>query len=461
MFNSRLKGADGLFILSLAFIIGIFILGFNPRAFRQTPKPSDLAFHNGEKITFQARVCEEADLSLYNRRLTLCAPGRVLVTTDLYPVYDYGDYLEVSGLLQTPPEFESFDYERYLARHDIYSIMYYPHLKLLTPLDSPLSQKMYAALLNFKQALRAIINRSLPEPEASLANALLLGYRRGLTKEANNIFARVGLSHIVAISGTHITILSALIVNFWLALGLKRRQAILLVIIFLATYPLLTGLSASAVRASLMGGLAFVAAFYQRLGSLHRALAFAAALMLAFNPLLLRADIGFQLSFLAILGIIYIYPGGEKLTQSLISAWRLKHDLRKIFSAVFGAANLSIAAQIVTLPIVVINFRQLSLIAPLANVLLVWTLPWVLASLVGGLLLAVIFPGPDYLFFTPAYILLKTIFFLATYLSSFSWAAIAIEKFSYYLAVIYYLFLWGLVLILRKKFNYDAGSSKR
>lgn len=132
-----MAGADILFIINLAFIGLIFVLGFKPDAFRRTIGPGDLASYNAQTIKFEARVCEEAELSLYNRRLVLCASGRVLITTDLYPEYDYGDYLAVSGRLQAPPVLEGFDYDRYLARHDIYSLMYYPRLKLLDPVPEP------------------------------------------------------------------------------------------------------------------------------------------------------------------------------------------------------------------------------------------------------------------------------------------------------------------------------------
>ena len=441
------SGARLFSIFNFLFILLIFWFSFRPGAFRPSPDSSDLAFYRGQKITFRGRVCREAEVGFTNRRLTVCAPDRVLITTDLYPAYDYGDFLEVSGFLQAPQKIEDFDYERYLARYDIYSLMYYPQIRRLE--DGPLlsgQERAYRRLLDFKQELSRLMKRALPEPAAGLAGALLLGYRRGLYPETSEIFARIGLSHIVAISGTHISILGALALNFWLALGLHRRQALVMTLAFLFIYPFITGLSASAIRAAIMGGLAFLAVYYQRPASSPRVLLFAAALMLAFNPRLLRADLGFQLSFLALLGIIYFYPLGEAWTNRLLEGWRLKHDSRRFLQFIFGAANLTLAAQAAVLPIILLNFKQLSLIAPLSNILIIWTLPLVLTALVFALAASAVFPAGSVFFFAPAYFILKFILDLAAVLAAPSWAAIQVEGFSCLAGLLYYL---GLILLIR------------
>jgi competence protein ComEC len=431
-------------VINLAFVIIIFILGSFTKAFQKEIKQTDLAFYNGQKINFIGRVCEEADVNYKGRRLTVCvagaASGQALVTTDLYPAYDYGDFLEISGELQVPPTIDGFDYESYLARYDIYSVMYYPKIKTASgTLSWP--QSFYQQLLRGKQYLKAAIDSNLPEPEAGLADALLLGYRRTVMREDLDIFARVGLSHMIAISGSHITIMSAMALNFLLAIGLNRRRALRFVFGFLFLYPLLTGLSASAVRSALMGSLAFLAIYYERLSSLIRALVFAAALMLAFNPRLLRDDIGFQLSFLALLGIIYIYPLGERMTRRFLQRRKWPTKIKKRWENILNTVNLTIVSQIVILPIALIDFQQFSIIAPLANVLVLWTFAPLLAALIIGIIGAILIPALGILFLAPAYFLLRFIFLVSGVLARPSWAAVEVSGFTWHFGAIYYLFL--------------------
>lgn len=437
------------FVVNLAFVASIFIWGFRSDAFRSEISAKDLASHNGEKITFSGRLCEEADLDYKSRRLTICANGRVLITTDLYPVYDYGDFIKISGELLAPPEIEGFDYESYLARYDIHSVMYYPKI-VRTKGNLSTSKKIYKYLIKFKQNLKSIIDSNLPEPEAGLADALLLGYRRTVDREDLDIFARVGLSHMIAISGSHITILSAMIINFLLAIGLNRRRALQAVFGFLFLYPLITGLTASAVRSAIMGGLAFLSIYYGRTSSLIRALIFSGSMMLAFNPRLLRDDIGFQLSFLALLGIIYLYPLGENWSGRFLDKRRISGRRKVLVKNILDTVNLTLVSQIIILPVALVNFKQLSIIAPLANVLVLWTFPLLLGSLIVGLFLTAVIPPLGVWWFLPSYLLLKFIFWISNLLATPSWAAVNIDHFNWYLGAGYYLFLWLLVRILRK-----------
>lgn len=255
------------FILNIGFILAIFLIGFIPSAFKHKMTPNDISYYNGHYLSANARVCEEADVDYKSRRLTVCVSGKqsgqILITTSLYPVYDYGDFIKISGDLKSPPVINGFDYESYLARYDIYSVMYSPKI---SPSPGKLSvpQKIYLVLMKIKWRIKDLIDVNLPEPEAGLANALLLGYRRTVMADDLKIFSRVGLSHMIAISGSHITILSAMIINFCLCLGLGRRRALKIIFAFLILYPLVTGLAASALRSAIMGGLAFLAIYHHR-----------------------------------------------------------------------------------------------------------------------------------------------------------------------------------------------------
>lgn len=439
-------------VINLLIIILIFILGFRTGIFQPEINQKDLAYYNGKNVNLIGYVCEEADVDYKSRRLTFCASGRVLITTNLYPEYEYGDYLKVSGLLKEPESFNGFDYDSYLARHDIYSLMYYPKISRATGTLN-ISQKLFQRLLTGKLYIKSIIDSNLNEPEAGLADALLLGYRRTVHSDDLKIFSRVGLSHMIAISGSHITILSAMLINFLLALGLKRKHSFYSVIAFLIIYPLITGLSASAVRSAIMGGLAFLAIYYKRNAKLINALVFSGAMMLLVNPQILRADIGFQLSFLALLGIIYLYPIGDDILKKILLKFKLRKRSEKIIKNILDILNLTLVSQIITLPILLINFKQLSLISPLSNIIVLWTFAPLLALLIIAIFSSafLVFIGPW--LFLPAYLLLKYIFVVSEYLASLSWAAIEINDFNWTRGLIYYLILLIFVYRYNKRKN--------
>ncbi len=448
--KKKIIPAKILFAFNLIIISIVFIVGFIPGIFNEEKNNSEVIKHYNKNISFKAMVCEEADVDYKSRRLVLCASSKVLVTANLYPEYDYGDYLKVSGKLLQPTKIEDFDYEKYLARYDIYSLMYYPKIeKVFGSLN--LKQKIFRQLLNFKQGVKAIIDRNLPEPESGLANAILLGYKRTVRRENLEAFSKTGLSHLIAISGSHITIMSALLSSFLFALGFKRKFSFRAILSFLVFYPAITGLSASAIRSSIMGGLSFIALFNNRLSISINALLFAASVMLIFNPKLLRHDIGFQLSFLAVLGIIYLYPYGDHYFKKYLERKNIKYGRKKICLLFFSAFNLTIVSQVMTLPILMINFKGLSFVSPLANVLVAWVFSALLAILIVSSALSFILPSFGILFFLPSYFMLRFLFIAADKMAAWPFSYREIEGLTWSFGFIYYLFLFLTIVLLQKK----------
>lgn len=439
--------------ISLVFVIGVFLAGFFPGAFRPKTGKGQVAYYNGQTISRRGLICAEADVDYKSRKLTVCPEGlsgRILVTTKLYPEYDYGDFVSLSGRLESPPRFAGFDYGRYLARYGVYSVMYYPKISLSRG-SLGLEQRTFRALLHLKQSLKRAIDSRLKEPEAGLADAILLGYNHTVIKEDLATFSRVGISHLIAISGSHITIMSAMVIDILLGLGLSRRRALWFVFAFLFLYPLVTGMAASAVRSAIMGAISFLAVYRGRSVALGRSLLLSAAMMLLGNPRLLRDDVGFQLSFAAVLGIIYLYPFGARLSQRFLRKRRWREPAKKIVSAGLEAINLTTVSQIAILPIALVNFQQLSIIAPLANLVTLWTFPFILGSLLAALFLSGLIPSLGLFFFWPSYLLLKFIFLSSNLLAQPSWAAVSPHGFNWGWGGVYYLVLAGLILLTKKK----------
>ncbi len=336
---------------------------------------SKIQFYNEEEITFSGVVSEEPDRRSDHTKLTVKAQrlndnfslkGRVLLNTGLFPEYQYGDELEITCRLQTPEPIEDFRYDKYLARYNIYSLCYYP--KKILKISENERNFLKGAILKIKSKFVFVVNRIYPEPQASFLGGLLYGARRGIPDNLMEDFNRTGVTHIIAISGYNITILAVISQKLLQGIYISRKKAFWITILLIIFFVIITGASASVTRAAVMGVLALLATQVGRLSRVGNVLVFAAALMLAVNPKVLVYDVGWQLSFLATLGLVYLSP--------LISGY-----LRKIpeFSGVKESFISTMAAIIFTLPVILLNFGRLSLVAPLANMMILPVIPWAMA----------------------------------------------------------------------------------
>lgn len=368
----------------------------------------------GEKIIFSGKIVGEpdrrADFSQYI--LESEAFGRVLMKTNLYPEYFYGDRLKLDGKIEKPENFSGFDYQNYLAKDNIFLISRYPEITLI---NRPANKDFYGYLLDIKKSFIDIINKIILEPQASFLTALLVGAKRTLPPDLVDAFNRTGTSHIVAISGYNISIVSIMLLNFLSYLLLPRRLIFWLVGIGLVLFTLIAGAGASVVRAAIMGGLLILARREGRFYQITNAIIFAGAAMLFFNPYLLRYDAGFQLSFLATLGLVYLAPHFNKWFSRLPNFLSFRANL---------AATLS--AQIMTLPVILFGFGRFSLIAVLANVLILPVIPSAmlfgfLAGLIGFVSLKI-----AAIFILPAWFLLSYQIWVVKILSFLPFASISL-----------------------------------
>jgi len=414
-------------------------------------KNNELIEYNdsNEEIVLIGRVVKEPDVRETNTKLTIetrfpngnRVSSRVLVTVSRYPEYKYGDELKITGKLQTPPVFEGFNYKNYLIKDGIYSVVYYPKVELLSRGEyKNFISAGYAGILFFKDKLRQSIYRSLSPPQSSILGAMILGDKNRMSQDLKEKLNIAGVRHITAVSGMHIVILSSILMSLLLWLGFWRGQAFYISIIIIFLFITMTGFQASGVRAGIMGGLFLLGQKIGRKSVSSRAIVMAAGTMLVINPLLLFYDVGFQLSFLAVMGIIYLSSTFRRwlrfIPQKLI---RLKEIIAMTF-----------AAQIFTLPILVYNFGRISLVAPLTNVLI---LPFVYWIMIFGF----IFGLAGILWQPLGMILSLPCWFLLTYLKeivdifSKPWAAKTIENVHWTWLIISYLILGLLAWKLNKR----------
>jgi competence protein ComEC len=311
-----------------------------------------------------------------------------------------------------------FSYDKYLERFNIYSLCYYPKIIKIDKGGSAI----YGFILEIKEKARQTINSSLAEPEASLARAMILGDKRGIPQDIRENFSRSGLSHLVAISGLHIGLITGMLGYAMLALGLSRRLTFWLTAIVLAVYIVIIGLPMSAVRAYVMGLIVLLGLLLGRSARISNSLFFVAASMLLFNPRILISDIGFQLSFLAVWGIVTIYPIARHVLERYNIYFR-----KKVIRAGIDIIMVTVAAQLTTWPILLKNFGSVSLIAPLPNLLVLPLLPVLMGLMFIALPLASLINIFSILIFYPISILFKYLLWVSKFFSNLPLATLNID----------------------------------
>lgn len=305
--------------------------------------------------------------------------GLVLVQAFRYPEIGYGATLRVNGRLQTPPESDTFSYRAYLARRGIHSLLTFP---AITVLEETGGNPAYRAILRVKARAQASINRALPDPQAALLSGILLGNDNGLPPSLDEDFQRTGMTHIIAISGFNISLLIVLLLALAKPL-LSPRGAALAALVGVALYTILVGADASVVRAAMMGSLYLLSDRWLGRRTYGVAtLCLAGVAMTMLRPLTLW-DVGFQLSFAATLSLmLYAQPLTDWLTQRLKLLFE-RDVVEKVMGVITESVLVTLAAQVLTLPLLAAHFGQLSPVSLLANALILPAQPGVM--LWGGL----------------------------------------------------------------------------
>jgi len=354
---------------------------------------------------------------------------KVLIITQKYPQYQYGDKLKITGKLETPPIFEEFNYRDYLKKDRIYSVISWPKIELIeTDLGNPILKFIFA----FKNRLEESVESLISPPQVGILEALIFGNESEISKEWKEKLNITGTRHITAVSGMNITLITFLILNFFLILGFWRNQAFYFSIFLLIIYILMIGTPSSAVRAGIMGGILILAQYFGRLSTAFRAVIFAATLMLFINPLLLRYDIGFQLSFLAILGLIYLQP---TFFEFLIKIPNPK------FFPIRTTLSATLSAQIFTLPILVYNFGNIPLFSPITNILIVPLLTPITILIFIFSILAMISWWFGWIFSFPIWFVLSYIINIVDWFSKLPFASFSIQNLHWIFLLISYFIL--------------------
>jgi competence protein ComEC len=290
--------------------------------------------------------------------------GEVLVKMDFWQELNYGDNLTLTGNLGRPPSFgSSRGYRDFLARQGIYLIMPIKDSRQILRQNGFSGIKLIARCLWLRSYLEQVISRNLPALPASILSAMVLGQKRNIPWLVNNSMVKSGTVHILVVSGFNVGIVAFMINLLLKILRLGRKGRIILTAICLVIYCLITGASNPVIRATVMGLVFLSAYFLKREPDIYNSLVSAALFILVIGPRQLF-DIGFQLSFISVLAIVYFYPKLEALIH--LEACKIK-----ILKFIGQGCLVSFSAWLGTLVIIVLNFRIIVPVTVLANILIV------------------------------------------------------------------------------------------
>ncbi len=396
----------------------------------QTFVPNEYVEQFGSTIDMEGVIVSDSERVDRNQSVTFIPDGHTqAVRTTLYqPITaNRGDRVWVRGVLEPPENFSEFDYVGYLQRNGIYAILKKPKVVVLKPAWG----SWRTPLLKIKNWFLFESKTKFESRPGSLIVGMLIGERGNIPKDVSDIFARTGLSHVVAVSGFNMTIIAAACASLAWYIGRRPSNYLTLFIVF--SFAVITGASASVVRAALMALLLVLAQLSGRLYTSVYALLWAAGLMVLHNPRILAWDIGFQLSATATCGVLAAYWLARKSAPTF---WK------NILWPTLGAI-------IATAPLVAFHFGTFSLVAPLANAVL---LPFVPILMLLGTLAFLPFVGAAAALAAGALanLFIKSVQFFA------SWPHSSLEvNITPSAVVIYYLFLVGLLLMIRARRRVD------
>ncbi len=458
-------------ILSAICLIAVFGGAF---CFQSSLPPGDescLQFYNDQEVEIKGMVSTDPEVKDKATHIHLSATeikrgedwqevsGDALLFVPRYPTYEYGDVLQVTGKLETPPQLNDFDYKGYLAHQGIYSTMLYPEIQLLA---TGKGFKPLEWVYSLRNRLSQTMAEVLPEPQASLAQGIVLGIRYNIPTEVRDDFAGTGTAHLLAISGLHLSIMAGILlsIGIWL-FGKRRHIYIWLALGIIWLYALITGMHPPVVRGAIMASVFLAAELLGRQRTAITSLAFAAAIMVGINPQILW-DASFQLSFLAMAGLIFIAPPFQTLGRKGIIATMGEEGIGvSLANITTDSFSVTLAAIIAVWPLIAHYFGIVSFVAPLATLLALPALPGIIvAGAVAGLIGLVALPIAQAIGWL-AWLFTSYMLFMVSGFASLPISSIKVGSVDTALILVYYSALAAAVWLgSRKKFTQRMSKAK-
>ncbi len=378
MFNNRLIWGIALMCLGLALGVWRFETSI-------TPISPELESAIGERVVLAGKIITSPDYGDSTLRVVILLEDgetRVMVTLPVYTDVSYGDIVSVAGILQRPSDFltdlgKEFSYEKYLlARHIRYQLVW-------ASVEEHKRAEIFSVigfLFGVKDNFISALSKMLPEPHSALAGGILLGVKDALGRDFEVDLRRTGIIHIVVLSGYNVTVVAVFIM--FIMSFLPRKWALFFSGFGIVLFALLVGDGPTVVRSSIMALLALVALAFGRIYNVSLALLWAGVIMIIHSPMILVYDIGFQLSFIATLGLIYLVPLMDRFLFFLPSIFQVRE-----------LTATTLAAQVSVLPWLLYKVGELSLVSVMVNFLILPIVPLaMLLSFLAGVFFFIFYP---------------------------------------------------------------------
>jgi competence protein ComEC len=413
-------------------------------------KLSEVGFYKDlpQQLIIEGAVCSEPEFKPDKIRAVVDASslqvggrkfgvsGKVLVNLPRYPEVKYGNQLKISGKFIDEDASEGLQsYAQYLEKDGIFAMFKSSSVSIIGTDSCDTAWKIIYMVKSF---IDDRIKQYFTEPVASIVSGLLLGLRQNIARNILDDFSRTGLTHILAISGYNITMVISIFAAFLGACGRKTRFWGTAVGIFV--FVVLTGMSASVIRAAIMGSLTVLAKFCGRKSTGMQALLLSGVIMVALKPGMLLYDMSFQLSYLATLGLLIYVP----LFEEKITAFK---KLPKILRETLV---VTLAAQVLTTPLILFRFGRFSLISPIANVIFLPLIPFIMLFAFMALVCGFPFPFLVPVFAAITWILTILLLLGVAFFSDLPLASVVMPPLPLWGMVIFYLLIAVVTIIFCK-----------
>ncbi|RJO62026.1 ComEC family competence protein [candidate division WS5 bacterium] len=355
--------------------------------------------------------------------------AKILLILKPFSGIKYGDYLQVKGRAIKP---ENESAKNSLLARGITHEMLFPEIQNAGKDKLTLSMQAKSLLYSLRNRFEESINRILPEPESSFLAGLLLGIKRNLPDWLMEDLKVSGTTHLIALSGFNITII---IEGLRLIFSKKSaRLSFFVPLAAIAGFVIMTGSQSSVVRAGIMGSMMLLAHRIGRQSSAAMAIIITAAAMVLINPMILRFDTGFQLSFAAFMGIIYLGPIFKNLLP-------IKNK------SIHEIISMTLGAQVMAYPIILYYFGSFSSISLFTNLIVLPFIPVIMLLGFISAALGTVWSGLGHIFSWTALFALRGIIAAIKFSANLPYASFEGIGFSALNLAIYYIIVLELIII--------------
>ena len=341
-------------ILPIIFLLPLFLLGFLRFTYNYNDFLNTGAQLDGKHVTLKGVVRDMQSFDSFSVITIKNSTGYFSFLDNQFNSMNYGDEVGVSGILQKPPQ----DKLNYYYSNRLLGDLKSPKNITITPSTN---FNLYYWLQNFKLKEKTKLVEIFGQRKGHLLSGLVFGESDEFSQDEKTFYKRVGVYHLVALSGEQISLV-ALSIFFIIGVFMRRKKAAIFAGGLLLVYLLSTSLAASAIRAYLMFLIYLGSLFFERLNSARNMIFLSAALLVLFNPSFLLFNLGFELSYIALIALIYLFP-------------YLKTNFFPNANKFIDLFMITFSVELALAPLLFLYFGYVNFLGILTNPLILWSSP--------------------------------------------------------------------------------------